>query len=523
MSKQPLTRVLVIGLDSGEPSLIKEWAGQGLLPNLAKLMQKSTCADVKNPKGMESGAVWPTFHTAKLPGHYAQHDALRTFDPDTYGYHHLTYDDLPKDNLWQRLSREGKRCCVIDSPYVPLDPEINGTMIVDYALHVPSQGYGVGTLQTFPPDVREEVLDVAGPDPFCGEMCDDQHIVSPRDFEQFVDNHLVRIRQKAKVTAHFLKKGNWDYFETVFCDLHCIGHRAWHIADRTHPQYDARYEEKLGNPYQRGLIEFDRQLGELLHLVDERTLTLLYASHGMGPQHSATGLLDRMLEALESGQGHSNTENVKRSLKKLWQSTPPEFRSLLEPIKRPFHGALTPRKHLGNSHERRFFEVYNTQRTGGVRLNLMGREAQGVVAPEDYDTVLNEIIEGLTPVVNAETGTPLVVEFIKTREHYDGDFVAKFPDLLVKWDDRHPITRVASDRIGTLRQDYEILRTGDHTSEGMFAAHGRGVAATQLNNHVAAQDLSRTLLALLGASTADCDGETIPALTNFAASPVPAE
>lgn len=515
VNKQPLTKVLVIGLDAGDPALMDQWIAEGLLPNLGRLRKMSSWGAVTNPLALESGTVWPTFHTSKSPGNYIQHDALRYFDPYTYEFSHMTYDDLPPDYLWQRLSREGKRCCVLDSPYVPLDPNINGTMIVDWGLHVPSQGYGIAELKSWPLDAKDEVLDLVGPDPFGGVMCDDQKLVSPDDYRHFVERHLDRIRKKSKITRHFLSKGHWDFFETVFCDLHCVGHHTWHIADRSHPKYDPRFEEKVGYPYQQAFIETDRAIGEILSMVDDRTLTFLYASHGMGPQRTATGLLDRILAILDDDDTGLRSDDIKFRLKSLWQKTPPEVRAFLKPLKRPFDGALTPETLLGNRRERRFFEVYNTQRTGGIRINLIGREANGLVTPDEFDGVLDHLIEELSKIKNAETDTPLVAEFFKTKDLYEGEYAERFPDLLVKWDDSHDIQSVSSERIGTLRQDYETLRTGDHTPTGMFAASGRGIVSAQLNRAVNAEDLGCSLLSVLGAPVSDCNGDVIPTIAGF--------
>lgn len=522
MSTSPLTKVLVIGLDAGDAALMNQWISEGLLPNLGKLRDRSVWGTVKNPPAMESGTVWPTFHTSKTPGNYIQHDALRVFDPQTYNFKHLTYEDLPPSYLWQRLSREGKRCCVLDTPYVPLDPNINGTMVVDWGLHVPAVGKGVAELKSTPPEAAQEVLDLVGPDPFRGIMCDDQSLVSHADYEVFIDRHLDRIRKKAIMARHFLEKGGWDFFETVICDLHCIGHQTWHIADKTHPRYDPSLEEKVGFPYKRAFIEVDKAIGEILSAVDDRTLTLLYASHGMGQQRSATGLLDRILARVEQSGTTETTDAsglradaVKHTLKSLWHKVPPGVRSAVAPLKGPLYGALTPKTFLDNRQDRRYFEVYNTQRTGGIRINLIGREANGIVPPEAFDAVLDEIIRELSAIKNAESGTPLVQEFFKTKDLYKGEFVDMFPDLLVRWDDEHPIQLVMGEKIGTMRQDYETKRTGDHNPEGLFAASGQGITAAHLNSAIAVEDLGCSLLSVLEAATDDCDGEEIAPVMAF--------
>lgn len=66
----------------------------------------------------------------------------------------------------------------------------------------------------------------------------------------------------------------------------------------------------------------------------------------------------------------------------------------------------------------------------GIYLNLAGREAEGVVAPEDAPAVAAAIRDGLGRLTDPERGA--AVRGVLTREEaYAGPFVARAPDLLV--------------------------------------------------------------------------------------------
>ena len=515
MTRKPLAKVLVLGIDSGEPSMVTRYAAEGLLPNIQRLQNRSVWGRVANPKGFESSAVWPTFQTAKRPGNMGQYEGLRYFDPQTYDFDHFTEDQVPEDYLWQRLSRAGKRCFVFDAPYALLDRSINGTMIVDWGPHLPAKGYGQADFQTQPPEVAEEVLAVGGPDPFCGEMCDDLSIASAADYREFVDQHIDRIQRKAKIASYFLKKGDWDYFQTVFPDMHCVGHHVWHISDENHPDHDPDFAKKTGDLYKDAFIAIDQAIGDIMANVDDRSLTLLYFSHGMRQQRTGTGVLDRALALIDGQTLDLGGATTKTRLKKLWQKTPAEFRSLVAPLRRKFRGALEVSTLLENRDDRRFFEVHNNRRTGGVRLNLIGREANGKVAPEEFDMVLDEIIAELSKITNVESGTPLVEEFIKTRDVHDGHCIDRLPDLLVRWNQHHPIRAVTSPTIGRIDQNFENTRSGDHSSYGLFAAQGGGIERTPLNHDVNAEDFGLTLMEILGVSPEDTDGDAIEQLLVF--------
>ena len=135
-----------------------------------------------------------------------------------------------------------------------------------------------------------------------------------------------------------LAKGHWDYFQVVFMELHCAGHHLWHINDPGHPRYSKQYEEALGEPLRAMYREMDAFVGALLAMVDDSTLAVFYASHGMGPQYTGTGLLDRILHNIERGVRRKvSGKTLKGRARSVWRSIPPDLRAKINPVK----------KHLG--------------------------------------------------------------------------------------------------------------------------------------------------------------------------------
>ncbi len=507
---EPKTKVLVIGVDAAEPTLLDAMMAKGDLPNMAALRSKSLHGGVQNPIGFEAGAVWPTFHTGKKPGKQQQYDGMRKFNPQTYGFDWYRGDEIRSDNIWQYFSKQGKRCAVIDAPYCQIDPTLNGMMILDWASHVPAKGDHM-ELVTHPPEIKEEVLQVVGPDPTNGIACDDRLLESVADHIAFRDMYLDRLEKKGKLSAHFLAKGGWDYFETVFTDCHCIGHRLWHVNKPDHPAYSKSLEDAMGDPIYDAYKQLDRSIGTVLEQVDDRTLTLLFVSHGMGNHYTGTEMLDRVLVNLETGIKTDGRKSVKESIRGIWHMVPPETRAKLRPIKQYFNGTLAPKyaEFSGGRETRKFFEVFVNNRTGGVRLNLMGREAEGVVDPADYDKMLDDLATDLRDLKNGETGEPLVEEIIKTKEQYGGDYIESLPDLLVTWNRQKPINVITSDKIGTVRRAFLDARTGDHTPYGMFFVAGGNIDARMLNDRADAIDFLPTIAQRLGVDAANYDGQAI--------------
>jgi predicted AlkP superfamily phosphohydrolase/phosphomutase len=68
---------------------------------------------------------------------------------------------------------------------------------------------------------------------------------------------------------------------------------------------------------------------------------------------------------------------------------------------------------------------------GHIYLNLRGREKDGIVDPQDRDTLLREISEKLMRVVDPQTGLPVLHRIYRSEEWYAGPEAKNAPDLVL--------------------------------------------------------------------------------------------
>jgi len=76
-------KVIVIGFDGLEPTLVEKWAEKGLLPNVAKMMRAGGYTRLATTNPPESPVAWSSFATGTNPGKTGIFDFLRR-DPETY-------------------------------------------------------------------------------------------------------------------------------------------------------------------------------------------------------------------------------------------------------------------------------------------------------------------------------------------------------------------------------------------------------------------------------------------------------
>lgn len=512
----PSSRVFLVGLDAADKDLIDLWAGKGVLPNFSRLLDNALVGDVDVPRGLEAGCVWPTFYFGLRPGNMGQHDGARLFNPESYEHQSFQPQQDSTPPLWTVLSRAGKRCAVIDAPYhYPVDG-INGMKVVDRAGHVPAGGGDFLHLRTHPPQLADEIVQRFGPDPAGGRSSDFFAMDTVEAVQEFVEIYSRRIESKTDMILHYWQQAPWDFFMSVFTEAHCAGHRCWHLHDPDYHLHDAELARQVGNPLREIYRALDRALGRLLDAVADDARVMVYLSHGMGPRHSATRMLDRVLAKLENQTVATRSGWLMDSARKVWRIMP-------EPVRKPFLGlrnSVTNDGFQPNRAGRRFFEVYANDRTAGVRINLQGRESRGVVTESEYAALCDRLIADLTALRNPESGEPVVREVLKTREHYSGPFLSRLPDLLVTWNRNHAINFIESDKVGRIdAQGLDMqTRTGDHRIKGRFFALAHEWQAQTMARTVNTEDLAPTLAALLGVEMGHGDGGPIPELLQ----PVPA-
>ena len=65
-------RVLVIGLDAAEATLLERWSSEGRLRTIAALTERGSTWRLGNPLETLPGAIWPEITTGRSAGRVAQ-------------------------------------------------------------------------------------------------------------------------------------------------------------------------------------------------------------------------------------------------------------------------------------------------------------------------------------------------------------------------------------------------------------------------------------------------------------------
>jgi predicted AlkP superfamily phosphohydrolase/phosphomutase len=491
----PKDRIIVIGLDSADPDLIRLWARAGQLPFINSLLESGSWARLMSTRGLFSDSPWPTFNTGVPPSKHGFYNfqALQsgTTEIVRVGEHCSRF--LP---FWWLLRDAGKRVAVFDVPKTKPIPGIDGIQVSGWG-----EEYPLIEQSSLPVPLVEELTAKFGRYPRPKELFDPtlKHEIRARD------TLLANIERKLKAIEFLQGQDDWDLFITVFAEAHSVGHHFYHHHDHHHWGHDAERAAVMGQALPSTYIELDAALKHLLEGRLEDTTIFLVSVHGITTNYSGSYLIPAVLEKLgyqlppessgEQAAGKSLTEQLKDRL------IPTALRNLI-------NEKLVPQSHHDAMFSLQFNNSIDWQKTmafaiptehfqGFIRINLQGREPYGTVPPDAYDEVCQKLCHDLEQLVNPETGNRAVKRAVRVSDIYTGDRLYDLPDIVIQWAEDGLIHHLHHPKFGTV-SGHDIIRKAQHSEDGFVIAAGQHIRPGASLVGSSTLDLAPTLLYLLG-------------------------
>jgi len=413
--------------------------------------------------------------------------------------------------VWERVGRHGARTLAID-PYesrTPSDPP-PGALVCGWQLHdrVVLQQW------SSPPRVMERLERLYGPSEPVDEVFGRHHV----DEMLGLRRRLLRAPGRvADGATRFLEEDQFDLVWLTFCAAHVAGHQFWDLSQLDAHELDPDATRVLGSALDDVYVEIDHAIARVLAALPDGADVMLISPVGMDANSSRADLLPEMLRAIlePSDRRPSDSGPTTRSIWRLRAALPVGLRAKVADVL-PTRAALdlTARleaRGLDWSTTKAF--AHPAENQGYVRLNLVGRERDGIVRPEDADALLDEIIMGLHTFSDLD-GQPAVASVEKVAERFGtGSRADLLPDLVVRWTDRPAttITGVRSERFGTvLRHGVGSGRSGNHTEGDAWAIVVPGSSRhVTLSRRPRLEDIAATAIALSGAHAPELVGEPL--------------
>jgi predicted AlkP superfamily phosphohydrolase/phosphomutase len=433
---------------------------QGRLPTMVGLRERGHWLPLETPASSWEGSIYFSLYSGK---NVTEHGLYFPFMWAAAEQRVRSQDDYPgPEALWDRLGRFGRRSLVIDPYEGKQAKSIKGKALSGWQFRhkVTLRRWSV------PPGLDRQLQRQFGRPTLVEEVygCpSSQYLCKMRD-------RLVGApRRAAELSATLLAEESFDLVWITLSSSHIAGH--WFLDPSRLPQdqFDAGTNAMLDSALCDAYAAVDQALSAILAVLPPHTDIIVLSASGMGPSASRTHLLPAMLQAVLSG------ENVDKKTRKaagnfLWRlraAVPPELRAF---VARVLPDRLT--MDLTARLEMRGVDWSTTKAfmvpsgdCGYIRLNLRGREREGIVDPKDAEGLLEEIAAGLRTFCDPD-GAPAIakVEFAGRSLGY-GDPSHPFPDLIVHWNERLPpqAAGVNSRKFGEVPSSgWGSGRTGEH-------------------------------------------------------------
>ena len=468
-------RVLAIGIDAAEPTLVRKLIEHGEMPALKRLLDEGQWLQVEAPAAIGSGAVWPTFVTGTLPATHGIYGEW-CWQPDTMGLNRYSGRQLTP--FWKQLAQDGVTVGVLDVPFTTLVGFTEGFEISEWWAHDSLEG----RTQVGPERINEIIRSVA-PHPLSTNRID---TAAPEDLNQMRklgSACLEGVRTRGQLAKRLIDQTGTRLTLIVFPEIHHSAHHFWHLITPN----DAIY---CKNGFQRApriepsLIdihrEVDNQIGRLAQGMTSRDTVLVFSLHGMRPALGLPSFLGRLLRewgfaALTEFGDQSWRQRALELMAGVKRRTPTRaknfyYRMLPQEIT---HQLAQPTM-LPNydwEHTRAF--ALPTDQHGWIRVNLAGREVRGCVTADEYPELCDQLEEMLRTLRTSE-GKRLVRDVIRTAPDIEAALPNHLPDLVVHWEAEVFSTPLKLDGITLESHLVGKKFTGQHAPYGFCVWKGHG-------------------------------------------------
>jgi predicted AlkP superfamily phosphohydrolase/phosphomutase len=490
--------VLMIGLDAAEITLIRQWMAEGLLPNLAALERRGVMTALQSTAQWLVGAPWPSFYASTTPDRLGMYHYL-VWRPEKMASERPDPAWMPLEPFWRQLPGQGRRTIAVDVPLCYAPHAYDGIEVSGWATHELLQKPG-----SSPPGLLGQIRREFGDAPFDTESA---HSLSAAECIEARDQCIEAALRVGELGRSLMRRHRWDLAIVCFSSTHRGGHLLWDRTILKGGATDAQCES-IANALRDIYVACDAAIGRLVQDAGEQAAVMVFSLQGMGPNNDRTSVLPEMLARVLAGApSHGGPDRRSRLTDRLRGMLPGELRSRVKKrLPQVIQDKLTLYwRSSGLDWSRTEAFVAFCDLDGYIRINLRGRERDGIVPQQRYGLLCEQIAAGLRTFKDADTGESLVSEIGFADVIFGGGPMRKYlPDIIVRWSPTAAASHrtIVSESFGSIAWPtpgrHPLGRSGNHHRRGFLIAAGGPFVSNRLLDDAHVLDLAPTVLDLLG-------------------------
>jgi len=256
-------RVLLIGIDGATWSILDNLISNGYLPNLCKLLRSGSYGNLESTIPTMSAAAWSSLYTGVNPGKHSVIDFI---------YHDgrvVSSKCIKTTKIWDILSKEGLKCCIINVPLTYPPDKVNGIFISGYPLSLDKDDF------YYPKTIK--LLSNIGAlynnfYKLIAKVGDYQNIYFKFNRWRFLEYIYKACFLEYKLALNAVKFGQWDFFMVVFRSTDDLQHFFWDYPNILRDFY-IKLDQYIGSIIEEFLLS--NKCGE--------NYIIIVSDHGFGP------------------------------------------------------------------------------------------------------------------------------------------------------------------------------------------------------------------------------------------------
>ncbi|GAA0230273.1 alkaline phosphatase family protein [Haladaptatus pallidirubidus] len=507
-------QTLLVGIDAGCRSVLDPLFEDDALPHLQSIFAEGTSGPLESQIPPWTPSAWPSLYSGVNPG---KHGVFGFLDFDGYDWDVVNASRVREHTLWELLDHNDRSSVVVNAPVTHPPRAIDGAVLPGYTAPENPRCHPEGLLD----DVRNEI--------------GGYRVYPPRNLpkDKSVEWYRRLARMRGEAFRYLVNRFDPEFGFVQFQSTDSVFHE--------HPG-----EEDIVRAVYESV---DEQVGEILDDCDPDTI-IVASDHGIGEY---TGYEFRVNDFLREegyvktargGEGMPSWSTIASNQLQQGEESSPRKQGTVERglalaakvgITSQRIGTVLSRAGLDEFVAKRVPEDFIRAATEqvdfsnsaafmrdriecGIRINLEGREPDGVVPPEKYDEVRDELIETLDGVRTPD-GQP-VFETIAPREaFFDGPYSDEAVDVVCvpAAFDQFLSAQLRGQQFGPPREPW------NHKLNGIFAAAGANIDADAKLADAHLFDVAPTILATLGVPASDrMDGRVLPVVESVGEQSYPA-
>ncbi len=460
------------------------WVSKGHLPNFSRIFGQGSSGELYSAIPV-TPVAWSSIYTGLNPG---RHGVLGFKNHKQGTYKDFAVNSTIRDgrDVWDLAGSAGKKVVVVNAPLTYPPRPVNGSLVCGF------MAPGTDHVFTYPESLGSELKGVV-PGYRIG--------TAPTHLKGLYRRELIRtVEMVGDAAVHLMKKIDWDLSFVVFKETDEVQHTF----------YDQ--PESMLMLYKR----VDAIVGDLLDIAGESACAFVVSDHGGEPfekRFNVAEFLRRSGYVRLRPAKASLTTSVFRTAARLISSARLQWAFDVPGAKRLMEGLIKARvSSLGpNAGDDFYSGRIDWPRTTafissgvGLRLNLKGREPEGSVDPQEYESVRSSIALQLTALKDPENGHAVFKYALPREKVLSGPHVKEAPDIMCLPGTGYLPTEALTsfDPLSLTTSGGSLFSrtspwSGTHSPYGLVAIRGPGVKKSTIMG-AKLEDIAPTILYALG-------------------------